>query len=61
MMERREQTGERFTTICLKTPHAVDLLHTILTIDGKKMEICGLAKQTYAGGLLCQWWIAMDA
>lgn len=56
----REQGDERMRTICLKTPLGVDLLHAILTINGRDLEFCGLADQKYKDGLLWQWWIVMD-
>lgn len=49
-------------TICIKTPHGIDLpLNTKITIDGRELEVCGLAKQEYIDGLLWQRWIVMPS
>ena len=47
-------------TICVKTPHGLDLLHAWIILGGEEMEVCGLARQEYVDGLLWQWWILME-
>ncbi len=56
----RENSDEQMTIVRLKTPRDVDLLHGILSIHGKELEFCGLAREEYKDGMLWQWWIVMD-
>lgn len=44
--------------LCTKYPFGIDLpVHTTLTIDGKTVEVLGLAKTEEKEGYILQWWI----
>ena len=44
--------------LCTKSPYDIDLpLDTTLTIEGKTVEVLGLAKTEEKDGFILQWWI----
>ena len=50
---------ETMRTICIRSRKGVDLLQAVIEMNGRPMEVCGLAKESYKDGYLWQWWILM--